>query len=58
MNQEALEYITGTIERITYHNSENGFAVLKVQVKRHSDLVTITGGVPSAGVGEEINAQG
>jgi hypothetical protein len=28
--------LTGLIERVTYHNPENGFAVLKVQVKgRH-----------------------
>jgi hypothetical protein len=27
------ETLTGLIERVTYHNPENGFAVLKVVVK-------------------------
>src|SRR3990167_3788073 len=52
------EYITGIIERITYHNEENGFAVLKVTIKKKRDLVTVTGNVPSVSVGEEIQAQG
>ena len=43
--QEPKEYLSGTIERITYHNSENGFCVLRVKVKGYKDLVTITGSV-------------
>ena len=27
------ETLTGLIERVTYHNPENGFAVLEVKVK-------------------------
>jgi exodeoxyribonuclease V alpha subunit len=33
------EKLTGLIERVTFHNPENGFAVFKVQVKGHPDLV-------------------
>jgi len=39
-NQDAKEYLSGTIERITYHNSDNGFCVLRVKVKGHKDLLT------------------
>ena len=52
--QEPKEYLSGTIERITYHNSENGFCVLRVKVKGYKDLVTITGSVPSISAGEYI----
>ena len=33
------ETLKGLIERVTYHNPENGFAVLKVVVKGRQDLV-------------------
>ena len=56
--QEPKEYLSGTIERITYHNSENGFCVLRVKVKGHKDLVTITGSVPSISAGEYIKCSG
>lgn len=52
------EYINGVVERITYHNPDNGFAVLKVLVKGHRNLVAVTGEVPSITVGEEIKVQG
>ena len=42
-NQNVKEYLSGSIEHITYHNTENGFCVLRVKVKNHKDLVTITG---------------
>lgn len=40
--QPMPETLTGLIERVTYHNPENGFAVLKVVVKRRHDLVTVS----------------
>jgi exodeoxyribonuclease V alpha subunit len=57
-NQDAKEYLSGTIERITYHNTDNGFCVLRVKVKGHKDLVTVTGNVPSISVGEYIKCSG
>jgi exodeoxyribonuclease V alpha subunit len=36
-NQNVKEYLSGNIERITYHNTENGFCVLRVKVKNHKD---------------------
>ena len=52
------EYISGTIERITYHNADNGYAVLKALVKGHKDLVTIIGNIASVSVGEYLQCQG
>lgn len=56
--QDTKEYLSGTIERITYHNTDNGFCVLRVKVKGHKDLVTVTGSVPSVSVGEYIKCIG
>ena len=50
------EKLTGLIERVTFHNPENGFAVLKVQVKGHQDLVTVLGNTTSVSAGEHLEA--
>jgi exodeoxyribonuclease V alpha subunit len=57
-NTEKFEYLSGNIERITYHNQENGFAVLKVNVRGKKNLVSVIGVVPSISVGEDITAKG
>ena len=52
------ERVTGLVERITYHNPENGFCVIRVKVKGNKNLVTITGKVPSIVVGEYVESTG
>jgi exodeoxyribonuclease V alpha subunit len=52
------ETIKGLIERVTFHNPENGFAVLKVRVKGHQDLVTVIGSTTSVTAGEHVEATG
>ena len=52
------ETLKGLIERVTYHNPENGFAVLKVQVKGRQDLVTVVGSTTSVTAGEHLEATG
>src|SRR4028119_756245 len=52
------EALAGTIERVTFHNAENGFCVLKVQVRGKRDLVVVVGHTPSVGAGEWITASG
>lgn len=52
------ESLAGLVERVTYHNPENGFAVLKVKVKGRQDLVTVVGTVTSVTAGEHLEAQG
>src|SRR5947209_6094123 len=52
------EALLGVIERITFHNPENGFAVLRVQPTGRRDLVTVVGHLPSAVAGEYIEASG
>ena len=50
--------LSGLIERVTFFNEETGFAVLKVKVKAHRELVTVIGTVPAVNAGEWITAQG
>src|SRR5215213_10429455 len=53
-----LEALAGTVERVTYHNAENGFAVLKVQTRGKHDLVTVVGHAASVMEGEWVTASG
>lgn len=52
------ETIVGLVERVTYHNAENGFCVLRVNVKGHKDLVTIVGNLHMISAGEFVQASG
>jgi exodeoxyribonuclease V alpha subunit len=53
-----LELLTGLIERVTFHSAETGFAVLRVQVKGHRDLVTVVGTIAEVHAGEWVEAEG
>ncbi|MBW8308031.1 MAG: hypothetical protein K0M45_00055 [Candidatus Paracaedibacteraceae bacterium] len=55
---DPLTIISGLIERVTFHQEETGFCILKVNVKGHKDPVTIVGSLPTVNVGEWIEAQG
>lgn len=48
------ETLNGLIERVTYHNPENGFVVLRVNVKGRDDLVTVVGNTTSVSAGEHV----
>src|SRR3954467_11998599 len=56
--RQPAEHLTGRIERVTFHNPDSGFAVLRVQVKGHRDLVTALGTLPEVRAGEWIDAEG
>ena len=52
------EMLVGGIERVTFHNAENGFAVLKVKARGRRDLVTVVGHAPTISAGEFVQAAG
>ncbi|MBI4325022.1 MAG: ATP-dependent RecD-like DNA helicase [Chloroflexi bacterium] len=54
----ATESLSGLIERVTFFSEETGFAVLRVKVKGHDDLLTVVGSLPSANPGEWLTAEG
>ena len=49
--------MSGLIERVTFHNEENGWAVLKVKAKGHRDLVSVVGSLASVSAGEWVTAE-
>jgi exodeoxyribonuclease V alpha subunit len=57
-DEKALETLAGTVERVTFHNAENGFCVLKVEVRGKQKPVVVVGHTPSVGAGEWITASG
>jgi exodeoxyribonuclease V alpha subunit len=54
----ATEQISGLIERVTFHNDESGFCVLRVKVSGQRDDVTVVGSLPSVTAGEWLVAEG
>jgi exodeoxyribonuclease V alpha subunit len=37
------EVLAGLVERVTYHNAENGFCVLRAKARGHREVVTVVG---------------
>ncbi|MCY3730368.1 MAG: ATP-dependent RecD-like DNA helicase, partial [Rhodospirillaceae bacterium] len=52
------EVLAGLIERVTFHNPENGFCVLRVKARGHRELVTAVGHAATICAGEWITAAG
>lgn len=53
------ETVRGEIERITFHNPENGFVVMKVRAERpRGELVTVVGTLTVPRAGEALEASG
>src|SRR3989442_1121145 len=52
------EVLAGLVERITYHNAENGFCVLRARARGHRDVVTVIGHAATISAGEWITASG
>jgi exodeoxyribonuclease V alpha subunit len=52
------ESLSGLIERVTFHNEDTGFAVLKVKAKGHRELVSVVGSLASVSPGEWVTAEG
>ena len=54
----AQEVLAGLVERVTYHNAENGFCALRAKVRGHRDVVTVVGHAAAIAAGEWITASG
>ena len=52
------EVLAGLVERVTYHNDENGFCVLRIKARGHRDLVTVVGHAATISAGEWVTASG
>ena len=52
------EVLAGLVERVTFHNAENGFCVLRIKARGHRDLVTVVGHAATISAGEWVTASG
>ena len=52
------EVLAGLVERVTFHNADNGFCVLRIKARGHRDLVTVVGHAAMVSAGEWITASG
>jgi exodeoxyribonuclease V alpha subunit len=52
------EVLAGLVERVTFHNAENGFCVIRIKARGHRDLVTMVGHAAIISAGEWITASG
>ncbi len=50
--------LEGILERITYHNPENGYTVARLQVRGQEDLVTVVGYFPQIQAGQTLKLWG
>lgn len=53
-----LSKIQGQIERVTFHNEDNGFSILRLKVPGYRELVTLVGNLMAPLPGQVINATG
>ena len=50
--------LDGTVERITFHNPQNGFTVLRLRVRGRREPVAVVGNLPAVQPGEVLSLRG
>ncbi len=53
-----MEALAGLVERVTFHNADTGFCVLRVKARGQRDLVTIVGHAATIASGEWVQMSG
>jgi exodeoxyribonuclease V alpha subunit len=57
-DQSSQEVLAGVVERVTFHNSENGFCVLRIKARGHRELITVIGHAALISAGEWVTESG
>ncbi|GFE72078.1 hypothetical protein CFPU101_46880 [Chroococcus sp. FPU101] len=55
---QAPESLTGVVERITYHASESGYTVARLQSPRVQELMTVVGNFANIQAGQTLQLKG
>ena len=50
--------LAGLVERVTFHNADSGFCVLRIKARSHRDLVTVVSHAATISPGEWVTASG
>ena len=53
-NNPTTEVLAGLVERVTFHNEDNGFCVLRVKARGKREPITVVGHVAVISAGEFI----
>jgi exodeoxyribonuclease V alpha subunit len=56
--ESATEVFAGLVERLTFHNADTGFCVLRVKARGKRDLITVVGHAALISAGVFIQASG
>ena len=56
--QADRENLAGLVERVTFHNEDSGFCVLRVKARGQRDLITVVGHAAANTAGEFVHASG
>src|SRR6201994_3778983 len=54
----SIELLAGLVDRVTFHNAENGFCVLRVKARGQRDLITVVAHAAMISAGEFVQASG
>src|SRR6201993_3099783 len=54
----STEVLAGLVERVTFHNDENGFCVLRIKARGQRDLITILGHAAMIASSDLVQASG
>jgi len=54
----STDALAGLVDRVTFHNAENGFCVLRVKARGQRDLITVIGHAAMISAGEFVQASG
>jgi len=54
----STDILAGFVDRVTFHNPENGFCVLRVKARGQRDLITVLGYAAVISAGEFVQASG
>lgn len=60
MNEPATQatQVSGVIEKLTFHNPDTGFAVLRVRSDQGTSMLTVVGCVPAVRAGDHVDCAG
>lgn len=52
------EYLTGVVERLTFHSEESGYTVARLKTAQSRDLITIVGSFANIQAGQTLQLTG
>src|ERR1700741_524485 len=56
--ESSTEVLAGLVDRITFHDPDNGFCVLRVKARGQRDTITVVGHAAMISAGEFVQASG